>query len=35
MNMTFAPEWTGGLKLGQSHELSKSDKDLAARIYPK
>ena len=35
MTMKFDPNWTGGLRLGDSTELSESDKQLVARLYPR
>jgi hypothetical protein len=35
MNMEFPPEWTGGIRITVTGELSDSDRHLIAEIYPK
>ena len=35
MTKNFDPKWTGGQRLGDSTELSDSDKLLVARLYPR
>ena len=34
MTTAIDPAWTGGIKMGDAQDLSASDKELVARIYP-
>lgn len=35
MTMAFSSSWTGGVAIGNSKQLSESDKALVGRLYPK